>query len=187
MKRQTHAVIDRPMKTDINAERIRRLLDYNPETGVFRWRDRPGTKDEKRWKTRYAGKISGSIEPHGYRVITLEKSTYLAHRIAWLHYYGSWPITELDHANLDKDDNRICNLREASRSENCINRPQRGNGMSGCIGVTWHSRDKKWHASITKDRKRQWLGAFLDLEAAISARSIASAKAHGTFSLGCRS
>src|SRR5690554_5526005 len=110
-------------KSGITADYIRSRLDYDPETGVFTWRAKPiVTRHDKMQNTRYAGKQAGKPDSHGYLQIMLDRQLILAHRLAWLHHYGEWPEGELDHINRNPLDNRISNLRPASRSQNTINR-----------------------------------------------------------------
>jgi len=92
----------------LSAERVRSLLEYNPDTGHLYWKS--------------DGRRAGSIQDKGYRTIEIDGRSYYAHRIAWLHYTGSWPDNELDHKNREKDDNSIENLRDVTRSENNKNR-----------------------------------------------------------------
>lgn len=117
-------------KRPLTAARLRDLLDYDPETGVFVWKVRRGG-------TAVPGSVAGRLDKYGHRVITVHHQQHLAHRLAWLFVHGEWPAMDLDHRNGAPDDNRLDNLREASRTVNCQNvrrssRTQRGELM----GVT---------------------------------------------------
>jgi len=89
------------------------LLTYDPYTGLFTWL-------VDAYSNKVKGKIAGSIK-EGYINISIDRKLYRAHRLAWLYVNGVFP-SEIDHINRVKSDNRICNLREVSRSENCQNR-----------------------------------------------------------------
>ena len=102
----------------ITAEELREQLDYDPETGAFTWRVKPRQKNI----AGHAGRLNKTT---GYVYISVRKKSYLAHRLAWLHTYGYWPRKEIDHINRVPNDNRIANLREATRAENCANRKKR--------------------------------------------------------------
>jgi hypothetical protein len=67
---------------------------------------------------------------------------------------------EVDHINLIKSDNRIENLRFATRSENNANRIKKANTSSMFKGVTWHAQRNKWKASIQIDGKNKHIGLF---------------------------
>ena len=101
----------------LTAEKLRERLDYDPETGVFTWRVKPRQKSI----IGHAGHLSKT----GYVYISVQKKSYPAHRLAWLYTYGCWPHKEIDHINRVRSDNRIANLREATRAENCANRKKR--------------------------------------------------------------
>jgi len=98
----------------MNQARLRELMDYNPETGDFTWKETRGPAKK--------GATAGSPCNKGYIVIGIEGKVYKAHRLAWLYMTGDWPTDQLDHRNRDKGDNRWANLREASNQENCLNR-----------------------------------------------------------------
>jgi hypothetical protein len=128
----------------ITAEYVRRRLQYDPETGVFIWKPRP---IDKSWSTRYAGEVAGSIKNNGYRQIRIDGVKYGAARLAWLYVYGEWPENEIDHINRVRDDDRLVNLRAATRTENCNNRSS-NNGLPE--GVYWHTGNAKYEAWIPK-------------------------------------
>ncbi len=81
-------------RTDITADHVRRLLDYNPETGEFVWKGRSRSMFRsdwawKQWNHRYAGKSAGRGRKHVK--ITIFNNTYSASRLAYLLTFGEWP------------------------------------------------------------------------------------------------
>lgn len=164
------APIPRPMSrrhdpgTSVTAERARAALCYEPITGFFTWHIRTSSSANP-------GEVAGYLMHNGYRRIQLDGEGYLAHRLAWLHVYGCWPADEIDHINGVKDDNRINNLREATRRLNNENlkRAPRSNRSSGLLGVTWRGDSQKWGAQITVDGRTRSLGRFTTAEAAHAA------------------
>lgn len=106
----------------------------------------------------------------------------MLHRIAWYMATGVDPIDfELDHINGDKTDNRICNLRRATRADNNRNQTKRKNNTSGYKGVSWSKTYSKWVAYIGVDWKRQHLGYFDTPKGAHVAYKDAANKLHGPF------
>lgn len=94
----------------ITTERLRHVLNYNPNTGEFHWRI-----DFGRWGTIKAGTKAGARQGNGYLCIGIDNVTHSAHRLAWQHYHGEVPPNYIDHINRVKTDNRIVNLRPADR------------------------------------------------------------------------
>lgn len=162
----------------LTAERLREALDYDAETGVFRWRERPGKKS---LNTRLAGKIAGTLDDEGYRSVYLFGRIYKAHRLAWLHAHGRWPCGVIDHVNRIPDDNRLANLREASMSQNQHNRGANKNNPSGCKGVCWDPKKRKWRARIAVNGREISIGRFSDLAEAHRAYAAAAKRLHGEF------
>jgi hypothetical protein len=74
-----------------------------------------------------------------------------------------------DHINHNKLDNRKCNLRTATSSQNGINRKGlQTNNKSGYTGVYWYSN--AWNSEIKLHQKKIWIGRFKLLKDAIKAR-----------------
>jgi hypothetical protein len=146
------------MKPELTQARLKELLHYDPETGVFTWLVARG---------RYVkpGTAAGSHDRAGYLRIGVSCRIYAAHRLAFLYMTGETP-TEVDHINRVKDDNRWSNLRSASRSENVANTPLRRDNSSGYRGVGWYPRYKKWCAKGRLCGKSVHLGYFASLEEA---------------------
>lgn len=152
----------------LTIERLRAVLDYDPETGEFVWRTRPremfGTDNAHRtWNTRYAGTRAG-VSTHGYRKIAIDDAKHYAHRLAWLWMYGQWPKELIDHINGVRDDNRIANLREAGKALNALNTRGVPVGATGMRGVTRHRSG--YMAQINHEGRHFYLGLYKTAEAA---------------------
>lgn len=160
------------MAKNLTADELREILDYCPETGVFRWKIRPSRRV-------YAGDVAGAVKATGYREVCFKKRSYLEHRLAWLYVYGEWPKGVIDHVNHRFDDNRIANLREATWAENSWNR--RTQSKNGAKGV--YFRRNGWETSIMKDGKYHYLGRFRTREDAVEAHRKAALALHGAFAL----
>jgi hypothetical protein len=152
-----------------------KLLLYNSETGEFRWQISPSNRVR-------IGDIAGSINTRGYRNVSY-KSVYCGtHRLAWLFAHEEWPDGHIDHINGNCSDNRICNLRIATSSQNCFNRKRQKRNKSGFKGVV--RRKYAWEASIMKMGKLKYLGHFKTPEEAHTAYLFAARELHGEFARG---
>ena len=134
------------------------LIDYDPESGDFRWR-----------RPERMGQVAGKIRRSGYRVIKLNGREVLAHRLAFLLMLGRWPEGPVDHIDGVRDNNRWANLRECTALENQRNRRMPKSNTSGVHGVTKH-RGGKWQASIKVLGRNVHLGLFENIEDAARAR-----------------
>lgn len=159
----------------MTAEEARQLFIYDESIGELRWAEdvRPRAK---------AGAIAGFIcNADGYRRIGYKGTIYLGHRVMWLHHTGSWPKKFLDHIDGNRANNRIENLREASRTDNNRNVLRQRNNTSGYKGVSFMRRDSVWVAQITVNRKNYFLGRFATPEEAHAAYCKAAKEHHGDF------
>ena len=154
----------------LTQERLKELLDYDPDTGVFVWRVSRGSVK--------AESVAGCTHHEGYVHISIDGRKRLAHRLAWLYVHGCWPTNQIDHINRVRDDNRLCNLREVTNQKNHWNRGKQKNNSSGLIGVFWDKKAKKWRAYINVCGKQKHLGLFDTQEEANATYARAKAEHH---------
>lgn len=166
------------MATQITQELLRAIIDYNPQTGTFLWKDRADVNNW--WNGRYSGASAGAYKD-GYKVIRIHRKMFRAHRLAWLYIYGYLPKGDLDHIDGNRANNKISNLREATRSQNCMNSRKSINNSSGFKGVYFRPDTKKWQAYIGAHGKRKILGCFDCPAAAHFSYIIAADKLHGEY------
>lgn len=110
---------------------------------------------------------------------------YQASHLAWLYVKGEMPSKAIDHINGIRSDNRIINLREATLSQNAMNRIKAANNTSGYKGVSFHKQSGKWQASIKINGKQKYLGLFLSQKQAHNAYVNAAKVIFGEFSKFC--
>lgn len=161
-------------------EYVRNALEYDPDTGVLRWRWRADRTPQ--WNGRFAGKEAGCPYAGDYVVVNLDYRYYPAHRLAWAIMTGAWPAGEIDHINVCRSDNRFTNLREAPHAENGRNSGMRRNNKSGFKGVSWDASAQRWRTRIMINRKEIWLGYFATPEEAYDAYCRSAREVHGEFS-----
>ena len=163
----------------LTAEQVRKMFDYNPETGEFIRKVRMGSN--------MPGTRADRLKYTGYLVVVIGRKEYRAHRLAWLYYYGKWPDNEncyIDHINGNPTDNRITNLRLATSLSNSHNRKVHSNTSSGIMGVCKDKASGKWKAYISMDKyntktkrfKVKHLGLYSTFEGAVNARKEAEKK-----------
>jgi hypothetical protein len=151
------------------------LFKYDPLTGDFHYRCNKGRAK--------AGSLAGCIHKSGYRHLKFQCRALKAHKVAWAIFYGEWPLSELDHINGIKADNRIANLRAATPSQNAANKSRRKDSRSPYKGVSptpWGT----WQAHVGlpgQSGKKQYLGTFPTPESARDAYAAAAAQAYGEF------
>lgn len=155
----------------ITQELLKELFDYDPETGILRWKKSTSTKVKP-------GDVAGSLTDRGYlRVWVLGKS-YRVHRLVWMWTYGRWPAEQIDHINGVRHDNRLKNLRECTNAENHQNLRVYCNNTSGTPGVHRHKPTRKFQAYIRSCGRKKHLGYFDTPEEAHAAYLKAKAELH---------
>ena len=155
----------------LTLRRLRELLHYDPDTGNFTWK-------VSRRKVK-AGAIAGSKE-RKYLRIGIDGAKYSAHRLAWYYVHQEWPPDDIDHEK-DRTDNRIANLRSATRQQNNANRSIASNNKTGFKGVCFDKNRNKYQATIMVDGKTRYLGRFDKPEQAHAAYCGAAEKFFGEF------
>jgi hypothetical protein len=176
-----------------DAETLRKLLRYEPETGRLYWLPRTpemfGGQSRvspeqrcKSWNSKNAGKLAlGAKKQNGYLTGCLFGLRVLTHHVAWAIHHGSIPQDQVDHINGDKSDNRACNLRAASAGQNAMNKRRYANNTSGYKGVSFHAGTQKWTGKIMLGKRRIYLGLFDTPAKAHEAYCEASKRYHGEF------
>jgi hypothetical protein len=146
----------------LTADQLRKLLSYNPETGVFHWR--------VGYSNVSAGDVAGYATAAGYLVVGLFGEKFRMHRLAWLHVHGRWPTGTVDHIDTDRTNSRIANLRDVTQAINTQNRrnPTKAN-TSGLLGVYWSARRKGFMASVSLNKKKKRRGPYKTAERAYAA------------------
>lgn len=153
-------------------EELRKLFRYDPETGKLYWKvSRPNVRGK-------AGDKAGNLDGKYLRVKVKGRS-YLVHRIIWAIVKGYWPRSVLDHRDLNKLNNRIENLREATKSQNRVNSGVQKNSRSKLKGVKPHG--KRWVARIPCNGKTKHLGVYATPEEAAKVYDAECRRLHGEF------
>jgi hypothetical protein len=178
-------------KYNITHKYLLSILDYNPKTGVFVWRERTPdmfedgkhSKDHtcNKWNTRYSDKKAGWLNNKGYVCLVINNKKYLAHVLAYIYMVGKNPDKDIDHINRIRNDNRWINLRLSTQTQNNANSKIRCNNTSGYRGVTFEKRRNKWKAQIGLNGKTIFLGDFKTPEEAHAAYCKAARELFGEF------
>lgn len=159
---------------DLTQARLKELLHYDPETGVFTWL--------VNLQGRYgrAGTVAG-CQHRQYIKINVDAVRYYAHDLAWLYVQGEWPLLRLDHRDGVGTHNWIENLRPATQSQNIANSKLSKANSCGLKGVQWRKDRSRWRSHITVSGKRIYLGMFTTKEEAHAAYCVAAVKHFGEF------
>jgi len=152
------------MKIKLTHKRLKEILNYDSDTGIFIRKIKTATNTN-------IGDVAGHINnKDGYVRIKIDKKLYRAHRLAWFYVYGYFPENDIDHIDRDRSNNRIKNLREVSNSCNIRNTGQFKHNTSGVKGISWNKQHNKWQAQIMNNKKAINLGVFDNFNDAVKAR-----------------
>lgn len=157
----------------LTQQRLRDVLAYSPETGLFTWVVSLGNKGLE-------GAVAGYICAQGYRMICVDQREYRAARLAFFWMTGRWPDQFVDHIDGDRANDRWANLRPASFSQNAANAKRR-HDQQHAKGVSQIKKTGRWVASIHLNNRKIHLGCFATSEAAAAAYAAAAREAFGQF------
>jgi len=153
----------------LSIDELKTVLDYDPESGLFRWKVRRGVV--------LPGTVAGNTNTSGHSQIRYKRKLYLAHRLAFAFMTGAWPESCVDHINGDRKDNRWSNLREATHLQNSHNRI-----AGGAIPFKGVSRKGiRFVAQITINKRKRHIGLFSTAELAHQAYCQVARELHGEF------
>lgn len=160
-------------RNGISIDLLHEYLIYNSETGILTWKRRASIRV-------FVGKEAGCKMNGGYIAIRVRGTSMLAHRVAWAMHYGVWPPHEIDHINRQRTDNRIANLRLATRAENACNAPCPTRNRLGVKGVG--KKRNRYLARLWDGKRSVSVGRYDTLEEAKQAYDEAARKLRGEFS-----
>lgn len=146
-------------RLSLGIDLLRQSMDYDPLTGDFTVSASRAALGGKNGSPAYvrAGRKLGYLGKHGYWVIGFQGVKWLAHVLAWAYVHGEITADDIDHKNRIKTDNRIDNLRKATRGQNmrnCARNDQRGDAL----GTS--KRPEGWAAQVSHDGQTIFLGTF---------------------------
>lgn len=156
----------------LTQDRLKQILHYDPETGFF-------TRLVQRGRHKAGSKVGFMND--GYMKIGFDGREYYSGRLAWFYVHGLWPHPEVDHIDRNPLNDRLQNLREATRRQNCANEIKPAVRQGKYRGIT--PRGKKWIAQAVVNGKQQYLGMYMTQEAAAKAYNRATAKEFGEFAV----
>lgn len=159
----------------ISHEELLRILTYNKEEGLFRWKVNRGSVK--------AGTIAGGVHKRtGYYRLTVKGKAVMAHRLAWFYVHAVWP-DEIDHKDRKRANNVFENIQEATHQQNVFNRSKRSDNTSGRKGVSFRKSRNKYVATIKVNGKTIHLGVYVSLDDASNAYDEAAIKHFGKHAL----
>lgn len=157
-----------------NLVKIKEFISYDPVSGEFTWKQNKGRAK--------AGDVVGWLSAEGYRKAKIFGVTYTLHRLGWMMVNGGIADNiDIDHINCNRADNRISNLRLATRGQNLRNEGLRKNNRTGVKGVNWHKKHGKYQVQVMLNRKKFHGGYFDSLSDAEIASTLLRDRLHGEF------
>ena len=158
----------------LTQEHLKKHLHYSPQTGVF-------SRLIANSSASKIGDLAGWKTKLGYIDLKIDGTTYKAHRLVFLYAYGEIPSCDIDHINMDRADNRLANLRAATRSQNQCNRTKLSSNKTGFKGVSFHKATNKFVAQCAFKNQKHHIGLFDTPEAASTAYQKFTASLQGEF------
>lgn len=143
------------MNQELTQGYLKSILHYDKDTGVFTWLVKTSTKT-------IIGSVAGTLDSKGQRQIRINKTRYLAHRLAWLYMYNELPV-RINHINHIGDDNGLSNLQVLDQAQR--NMKQYKTNTSGTTGIYWDELQQRWVVTFgIGGKKRKFVGTFRTLD-----------------------
>lgn len=161
----------------VSLARATELFSYDPDSGVLAWKRRPTPS----CTTVQIGKQVGTLSPGKCIETQIDGVRTKIHHLAWLMYCGIHPDREIDHINGDPTDNRISNLRLATRLQNMANTKKPCTNTSGVKGVSWDKSRRCWKAAVQVKGRTIHLGRYSDIHEAGAVYERAAKEHFGEF------
>ena len=157
-------------------DELSKYLKYNPETGVGTWIVSPCNRIKSLT-------IAGCYNRMGYLDIKYKNKLYRGHRLFWYLQTKKDPSHfTIDHIDQNKANNKFCNLRLATHTQQCQNVFIYKNNTTGVRGIRWREFRQRYEARIVFDGKRIQLGSFRTFDQAVAARQSKELELYGEFS-----
>jgi hypothetical protein len=157
----------------LRLDRLKYLLDYNPQTGLFHWENPTSARVR-------CGAIAGHIGAENYRTIGIDGRRYPASNLAIFYMTGVYPDTLVDHIDRRHWNDKFSNLRCATFQENAFNSGAHSDNHLGLKGVHRH-HDGRYRAQISVAGKRVHIGVFPTPALAHAAYLKRAEELHGAF------
>jgi hypothetical protein len=155
--------------------RLKFLLDYDPDTGVFTWSNPTSARVRK-------GGVAGTISrTNGYRYIRLDRRNFPASALAWAYVTGEFPDLIVDHINRNQADDRWENLRLADPTQSNANRAVQKCNQTGLKGAQIEKRTGRFTAKIKSHGRSTHLGTFDTADEAHRAYLVAAKEKFGDY------
>ena len=137
------------------------------------------------WKIRLSNSVrvgdkAGNITKKGYVTVRINRKLLYLHRLIYIFHYGNIK-DQIDHIDGNGLNNKIENLRQATRQQNNQNARKRSDNTSKHKGVSWSKAANKWISYVNINGKPKHLGCFTDIELAAFVAEEARNKYHGEF------
>ena len=153
--------------------RLLEVLLYDPDTGIFTSRVTRGGL--------VPGDTAGALHSLGYIFLSIDNNTYTAHRLAWFYCFESWPLHFIDHIDRNRSNNKLDNLREATRMDNGCNMSIRKDNSTGYKGVSYNKSRNNYVARLTVHGVKLYIGSYKTALEASEARETTAKELQGNF------
>ena len=142
----------RDLEDAITSEYLNEIFSYTESTGILR--------NKRVQRGIQYGQEAGNNGV--YSSVRIQGRVFRVHRVIWCMVYGTWPSDLIDHINGDRRDNRLSNLREATRAMNARNKKAPPN-KTGHRNVSWRESKGCYRVKIMMNGKRyEWSRAKLE-------------------------